>query len=61
WDVTRISSWLSEIGMAKYVEAFAANHISGIVLDDLDYSLLREVGVPTVGDQKRILLAIERL
>ncbi|KAI9346040.1 hypothetical protein DFJ73DRAFT_485439 [Zopfochytrium polystomum] len=61
WDVARVSSWLSEIGMAKYCDTFSANHISGILLEDLDYDLLRELGVPTVGDQKRILMAIERL
>jgi hypothetical protein len=52
---------LNEIGLHRYADQFVSNHITGDILLDLDYMLLKDVGVKTIGDRKRILVAIERL
>jgi hypothetical protein len=57
-----VSLWLSDLGFQKQLsESFVKHDICGDMLLDLDYSLLKDMGILRVGDMKRILMAIEKL
>jgi class 3 adenylate cyclase len=56
-----IRRWLAEHGFAKYAEAFASNDITLDVLPDLTDADLKDLGVGTMGDRKRLLRAIASL
>jgi class 3 adenylate cyclase len=56
-----IQSWLTEHGFAKYVEAFASNDIGLDLLPELTDADLKELGVASLGDRKRLLKAIASL
>jgi class 3 adenylate cyclase len=56
-----IQTWLAEQGFAKYADAFASNDITVDVLPDLTDADLKDLGVATMGDRKRLLRAIASL
>src|SRR4051794_32947336 len=56
-----LSAWLEELGLARYAEPFAAQDIGLDVLPDLDEADLKELGVASLGDRKRLLKAIAAL
>ena len=56
-----IRSWLDQLGLGRYADAFAANDIDAEMLRDLTADELRELGVASLGHRKRILEAISRL
>src|SRR5262252_4351341 len=53
-----IRAWLAELGLAKYAEAFASNDIDLDVLPELTDADLKDLGVASLGDRKRLLKAI---
>ncbi|KAJ2708249.1 ATP binding [Coemansia sp. IMI 203386] len=61
WTESRVSQWLHEQGFSKYEAAFRENLITGEALVELDYGLLKELSVRTVGERVRLNLAIKRL
>jgi class 3 adenylate cyclase/tetratricopeptide (TPR) repeat protein len=56
-----IQSWLAEQGLATYAEAFASNDIDLDVLPELTDADLKDLGVTSLGDRKRLLKAIASL
>ncbi|KAJ1825376.1 ATP binding, partial [Coemansia sp. RSA 2599] len=61
WTESRVCQWLQEQGFSKYEAAFRDNLITGEALVELDYGLLKELSVRTVGERVRLNLAIKRL
>jgi predicted ATPase/class 3 adenylate cyclase len=55
-----ISAWLTERGLARYVEAFRDNDIDFDVLRSLSDGELKELGL-SLGDRKRLLQAVGSL
>ena len=55
-----IDSWLVDLGLGDYAQAFADNRVDFDVLGDLGEDDLREMGL-ALGDRKRLLKAIESL
>ncbi|MBS0526536.1 MAG: AAA family ATPase [Proteobacteria bacterium] len=53
-----VRAWLEQLGLGRYAEAFAANHIDDGILSSLTAEDLRELGVASLGHRKRILDAI---
>jgi class 3 adenylate cyclase/tetratricopeptide (TPR) repeat protein len=58
--MAKVNKWLEDLGLARYVELFAQNHIDLDVLPDLSEADLTQLGV-TLGDRKRLMRAIARL
>ena len=56
--MTAIQTWLDAQGLGKYAEAFAAQDIGVDLLSELSESDLKELGVASLGDRKRLLKAI---
>src|SRR5215813_9674726 len=56
-----IRRWLVKQGFAKYAEAFARNDIGLDVLPELTDADLKDLGVASLGDRKRLLKAIASL
>jgi class 3 adenylate cyclase len=56
-----IRAWLAEQGFAKYVEAFVSNDLTLDILPHLTDADLKDLGVETMGDRKRLLRAIASL
>jgi class 3 adenylate cyclase len=52
---------LAEHGFAKYVDAFASNDVDLDVLPELTDADLKDLGVASLGDRKRLLKAIASL
>ncbi|KAJ2453732.1 ATP binding [Coemansia sp. RSA 2336] len=61
WNEGRVCQWVREQGFGKYEDAFRANLINGEALVELNYGLLKELEVKTVGERVRLNLAIRRL
>ena len=51
--MAKVDKWLEGIGLERYVELFAQNHIDLDVLPDLSETDLAQLGIP-VGDRKRL-------
>jgi len=56
--MSQIRAWLEGEGFGKYAELFAAQDISIDLLPELSDADLRELGVASLGDRKRLLKAI---
>ncbi|KAJ2312050.1 ATP binding, partial [Coemansia sp. Cherry 401B] len=61
WSESRVCQWVREQGFGKYEEAFREHLVNGEALVELDYGLLKELSVDTVGERVRLNLAIRRL
>ncbi|KAJ2801141.1 ATP binding [Coemansia guatemalensis] len=61
WSEERVCQWVREEGFGKYEEAFRENQVNGEALVELNYNLLKELSVRTVGERVRLNLAIRRL
>ncbi|HEX9449513.1 MAG TPA: adenylate/guanylate cyclase domain-containing protein, partial [Dongiaceae bacterium] len=53
-----LTSWLTDLGLGQYAEAFAANHIDESLLDQLTGDDLKELGIASLGHRKILLAAI---
>jgi len=60
-DAVDIAEWLRGLGLEKYAPAFDENAINWDVLSELTTDDLKEIGVATVGDRRRLLAAIAAL
>ncbi len=56
-----VASWLRNLGLERYEAAFHANDVGPDVLRDLTADDLEELGVATIGDRRRMLVAIAAL
>ena len=56
-----IGAWLRELSLERYEHAFRDNAVDFGILPRLTAEDLKEIGVTTVGDRRRILDAIVRL
>src|SRR5208337_1538222 len=56
-----VGGWLRGLGLGKYEAAFRDNGIDEAVLAHLTVEDLKEIGVATVGDRRRLLSAIAEL
>ncbi len=56
--MTDIQSWLAAHGLGKYAAEFLAQDISPDLLPDLTDAELRELGIASLGDRKRLLKAV---
>ena len=56
-----IVAWLTDLGLERYAEQFAANEIDEKILRDLSGEDLKELGVSALGHRKKLLLAIAEL
>src|SRR5215212_261725 len=59
--VTDVAAWLRGLGLGRYEAAFRDNDIGADVLPELTADDLREIGVASVGDRRRLLAAIAAL
>jgi hypothetical protein len=53
-----VSSWLQELGLERYEEAFLDNDVDGDVLPDLTAEDLIGIGVTSIGHRRKLLAAI---
>jgi class 3 adenylate cyclase len=56
-----VASWLRELGLERYEATFRENDIGADVLCDLTAGDLEGLGVGTIGDRRRLLVAIAAL
>lgn len=56
--MTDIQTWLEAHGLGKYAQAFIAQDIGVDVLSELSEADLKELGVASLGDRKRLLKAM---
>ncbi|KAJ3119603.1 hypothetical protein HK098_005309 [Nowakowskiella sp. JEL0407] len=59
WDVDTVGRWLELNGFSKYKEAFRLNEINGELLQELNYPILTDLGVPKTGEKAKILNLIK--
>ncbi len=57
----RVSTWLEQLGLGQYAEAFAENAIEWAHLPDPNHETLQAVGVKAVGHRMTILTAVASL
>ena len=56
-----VAAWLKNLGLGQYEAAFRDNAIDERVLPHLTAEDLKEIGVATVGDRRKLLAAIAAL
>src|SRR3954453_5919317 len=56
-----VAAWLRGLGLGRYEAAFRGNDVAADVLPELTAEDLREIGVASVGDRRRLLAAIAAL
>jgi class 3 adenylate cyclase/tetratricopeptide (TPR) repeat protein len=56
-----VADWLRQIGLERYAELFAQHGILADVLPHLTAGDLKDAGVASVGDRRRLLVAIKAL
>lgn len=54
----KVHDWLESLGLGEYADAMSAHHIDDWALAQLDEADLREIGVISVGNRKRLMAAI---
>jgi hypothetical protein len=56
-----IATWLRELGLERYEQAFRDNDVDAKVLPQLTAEDLKEIGITSVGHRRSLLAAIETL
>jgi hypothetical protein len=56
-----VSSWLRDLGLERYAQAFQANDIDADVLSRLTAEDLIALGIGSIGHRRKLLDAIARL
>ena len=56
-----IKTWLTELGLDQYADAFAKNGVDSSLLPELTNDDLKDLGVDRLSDRKTILKAIAGL
>ena len=57
-DLEKVRNWLQSLGLGEYADAMSAHHIDDWAIARLDEADLREIGVASVGQRKRLMAAI---
>src|SRR5262249_39585830 len=57
----QIADWLQKLGLGQYAHCFAENDINFAILPDLTDQDLKELGVSSLGNRRRLLRAIAQL
>ena len=60
-DADLVSTWLEQLGLSTYLQAFLDNDIDPAILPHLTSTDLMELGVTSIGHRRRLLDAIARL
>ncbi|KAJ1992924.1 ATP binding [Dimargaris cristalligena] len=60
WDEAQVAHWLQECNLGQYEQLFVDNNITGNILFELDYKLLRQLNITTVGERIRLSVAIKK-
>ena len=61
WTDQDVATWLSGCKCAAYAPLFRQNDLCGEVILDLTQASLKEMGITSVGDRARILVAVKQL
>ncbi|GAA94980.1 uncharacterized protein L969DRAFT_53176 [Mixia osmundae IAM 14324] len=61
WGDKEVARWLEENKCGAHAQTFRNNDITGAVLLDVDQSALKELGVQSVGDRIKIVVAVKKL
>ncbi|KAL1918387.1 uncharacterized protein VTP21DRAFT_3047 [Calcarisporiella thermophila] len=61
WTEEQVAQWLRERGFGTRDRDFIENGVTGKVLLDVDYTFLKQLEIPTVGERVRILTAVRSL
>ena len=56
-----VSTWLRDLGLEDYAQAFQANHIDAEVLSQLTAEDLIALGITSIGHRRKLLSAIAAL
>ncbi len=56
-----VRTWLAEIGLGQYADAFEANNVEMDLLNGVDDEMLKDIGVTSAGHRLRIRNAIAKL
>ena len=56
-----VSTWLRDLGLENYAQAFQANHIDAEVLPRLTADDLIALGITSIGHRRKLLDAIAAL
>ncbi len=56
-----VRTWLAEIGLGQYADAFEANDVEMDLLNGVDDQMLKDIGVASVGHRLRLRNAIAKL
>jgi class 3 adenylate cyclase len=59
--MSHVRTWLAEIGLAQYADAFEANDVEMDLLKDVDDQMLKDIGVTSAGHRLRLRNAIAKL
>jgi hypothetical protein len=59
--MSEVRTWLAEIGLGQYADAFEANDVEMDLLNGVDDQMLKDIGVTSAGHRLRIRNAIARL
>src|SRR6516165_6795199 len=57
----QITDWLQKLGLEQYVQRFAENEITFVILPDLTDQDLEKIGVASLGHRRQLLRAIAEL
>src|ERR1700730_8214928 len=58
--MSAVRNWLEGIGLGQYAEAFQANDIEMDLLEEIEYQVLKDIGVLSAGHRLRIRKAIAK-
>jgi hypothetical protein len=61
WNEQQVANWLKENQFGHYANIFIDNDINGEVLLELNNGLLKELGINTVGERVKLMIALRRL
>ncbi|TPX43215.1 hypothetical protein SeMB42_g04809 [Synchytrium endobioticum] len=61
WNADDVSDWIHNIGFPDLAPLFMIKGVTGLILLELNYDLLREMGVAKVGTRAKVLHAIKEL
>src|SRR6202041_2874287 len=59
--MSEVRTWLAEIGLGQYADAFEANDVEMDLLNGVDDQMLKDIGVTSAGHRLRIRNAIATL
>lgn len=61
WTEDAVCAFLDSIGFGHLQDTFRDNHITGEQFLDLDKDVMRDFGIPKLGDRIRLYVVIKRL